>query len=165
MWTPVCMEPLLGYHPCGAGFLTRGREPVWGQCQVGSLTGAVASERVSEAPKGSLRMVGNHSKSAKAEGSLTATPTGGAGTKVGLSDPVEFKWECHRSTDKSYPGDNRLITPKSSHRRSGLAPRCRRIASWGCSRSRGLGCSPIKVARELGSERRDTVRSLSIVGV
>ena len=46
--------------------------------------------------------------------SLTATPTGGAGTKVGLSDPVEFKWECHRSTDKSYPGDNRLITPKSS---------------------------------------------------
>ena len=46
-------------------------------------------------------MVGNHSKSAKAEGSLTATPTGGAGTKVGLSDPVEFKWECHRSTDKS----------------------------------------------------------------
>ena len=76
MWTPVCTEPPLGYHPCGAGFLTRGREPVWGQCQVGSLTGAVASERVSEAPKGSLRMVGNHSKSAKAEGSLTATPTG-----------------------------------------------------------------------------------------
>ena len=38
--------------------------------------------------KGSLSMVGNHSKSAKAEGSLTATPTGGAGTKVGLSDPV-----------------------------------------------------------------------------
>ena len=25
---------------------------------------------------------------AKAEGSLTVTPTGGAGTKVGLSDPV-----------------------------------------------------------------------------
>ena len=52
------------------------------------MTGAVASERVSEALKGSLRMVGNHSKSAKAEGSLTVTPTGGAGTKVGLSDPV-----------------------------------------------------------------------------
>ena len=31
-------------------------------------------------------------------------------------------------------------------------------------RSQGLGCSPIKVARELGSERRETVRSLSIVG-
>ena len=38
------------------------------------MTGAVASERVSEALKGSLRMVGNHLKSAKAEGSLTATP-------------------------------------------------------------------------------------------
>ena len=88
MGTPVLKEPLLGYHPCAAGLLTIARDPGGGQCQAGSLTGAVASERVSEALKGSLRMVGNHSKSAKAEGSLTATPTGGAGTKVGLSDPV-----------------------------------------------------------------------------
>ena len=86
--TPVLAESLLGYHPCSTGFLTDGRNPVTGQCQAGSLTGAVASERVSEALKGSLRMVGNHLKSVKAEGSLTATPTGGAGTKVGLSDPV-----------------------------------------------------------------------------
>ena len=28
-----------------------------------------------------------------------------------------------------------------------------------------MGCSPIKAARELGSERRETVRSLSAVGV
>ena len=87
-WTPVCSESLLGYHPCSTGFLTVSRDPVSGQCQAGSLTGAVASERVSEALKGSLKMVGNHLKSAKAKGSLTATPTGGAGTKVGLSDPV-----------------------------------------------------------------------------
>ena len=86
--TPVPGEPLLGYHPCSAGFLTIRRKPAVGQCQAGSLTGAVASERVSEALKGSLRMDGNHLKSAKAEGGLTATPTGGAGTKVGLSDPV-----------------------------------------------------------------------------
>ena len=85
---PAVPEPLLGYHPCSTGFLTCTRKPGGGQCLVGSLTGAVASERVSEAPKGSLRMGGNHPKSAKAEGSLTATPTGGAGTKVGLSDPV-----------------------------------------------------------------------------
>ena len=52
------------------------------------MTGAVASERVSEALKGPLRMVGNHPQSAKAEEGLTVTPTGGAGTKVGLSDPV-----------------------------------------------------------------------------
>ena len=86
--TPVALEPLLGYHPCSIGFLTCSRDPAGGQCLAGSLTGAVASERVSEALKGSLRMVGNHLQSAKAEGSLTATPTGGAGTKVGLSDPV-----------------------------------------------------------------------------
>ena len=88
MRTPVFMEPTLGYHPYSIGFLTCVSEPDGGQCLVGSLTGAVASERVSEALKGSLKMVGNHLKSAKAEGSLTVTPTGGAGTKVGLSDPV-----------------------------------------------------------------------------
>ena len=86
--TPVSEESLLGYHPCNTGFLTRGRDPVGGQCQAGSLTGAGAAEGVSEALKGSLRMVGNHVKSAKAEGSLTATPTGGAGRKLGLSDPA-----------------------------------------------------------------------------
>ena len=52
------------------------------------MTGAVASERVSEALEGLLRTVGNRPESAKAEGGLTATPTGGAGTKVGLSDPA-----------------------------------------------------------------------------
>ena len=64
--TPVVREPLLGYHPCSTGFLTISRDPAGGQCQVGSLTGAVASERVSEALKGPLRMDGNHSQSAKA---------------------------------------------------------------------------------------------------
>ena len=53
---------------------------------MGSLTGAVASQRVTEALEGSLRMVGNHSKSVKAEGSLTERQTSRSGTKVGLSD-------------------------------------------------------------------------------
>ena len=35
-------------------------------CQVGSLTGAVASQSVTEAPKGSLRVDGNHPQSALA---------------------------------------------------------------------------------------------------
>ena len=96
---------------------------------------------------------------------MTARRTGRAGTKVGVSDPAVCEWKCRRSTDKSYPGDNRLISPKSSHRRGGLAPRCRLVASWGWRRSQGLGCSPIKASRELGSERRETVRSLSVVGV
>ena len=59
--TPVIVEPTLGYHSCVTGILTSGREPAFGQCQVGSLTGAVASQRVTEAFKGFLRMVGNHS--------------------------------------------------------------------------------------------------------
>ena len=128
------------------------------------MTGAVASQRVTEAPKGSLSAAGNRAKSVKAEGSLTESQTRRSGTKVGLSDPVASKWKGHRSTDKSYPGDNRLISPKRPYRRGGLAPRCRLIASWGCSRSQGLGCSPIKAVRELGSERRETVRSLSGAG-
>ena len=102
-----------------------------GQCQVDSLTGAVASERVTEAPKGTLRMDGNHSKSVKAEGCLTARVTIRAETKVGLSDPAVFEWKSRRLTDKSYLVDNRLISPKSPHRRGGLAPRCRLVASWG----------------------------------
>ena len=102
-------------------------------------------------------------ESVNAKASLTARLTGRAVTKVGVSDPVVCEWKCHRSTDKSYPGDNRLISPKSPHRRGGLAPRCRLIASWGWSRSQGFGCSPIKAVRELGSERRETVRSLSVM--
>ena len=53
---------------------------------MGSLTGAVASQRVTEAPKGSLRTDGNRSKSVMVEGSLTVRPTSRADTKVGHSD-------------------------------------------------------------------------------
>ena len=80
------MEPPLGYHSCVTEVLTNGRDPAFGHCQMGSLTGAVASERGTEACTCSLRMVGDHSQSAKAEGSLTARPTGRAGRKLGLSD-------------------------------------------------------------------------------
>jgi len=74
-------------------------------------------------------------------------------------------WKGYCSTDKRYAGDNRLIIPKSPYRRNCLAPRCRLIASWSWSRFQGFGCSPIKAVRELGSERRETVRSLSTVSV
>ena len=63
-----------------------GRDPVSGQRQAGSLTGAVASQRVTEAREGRLRTVGNRPASVKAQGGLTARRTGRAGTKVGLSD-------------------------------------------------------------------------------
>jgi hypothetical protein len=81
-------EPSLKYHPCVLDVLTRPRQPGLGPCQAGSLTGAVASQNVTEAPNGTLRRYGNPLTSVKAEGCLTARGTPRAGTKVGLSDPV-----------------------------------------------------------------------------
>ncbi len=110
-------------------------------------------------------MVGNHSQSVKAEGSLTARQTGRAGTKVGLSDPVVPYGRAIAQRIKATLGITGLSPPRVHIDGEVLAPRCRLIASWGCSRSQGLGCSPIKAVRELGSERRETVRSLSVAGV
>ena len=87
-WTPVHVESLLKYHSGHFGYLTSNRNPVQGQCLVGSLTGAVASQRVTEAPKGSLSLVGNQVLSVSAQGSLTVRVTARAGTKVGTSDPA-----------------------------------------------------------------------------
>ena len=86
--TLVSEESSLGYHPCYVGILTIDSYPVLGQCQAGSLTGAVASQRVTEAPKGSLRLDGNQPTSVKAQGSLTVRLTSRAGAKAGLSDPA-----------------------------------------------------------------------------
>ena len=74
-------ESTLGYHSCVTGVLTWYREQVRGECQVGSLTGAVASQRVTEAPKGTLRLDGNQSTSAIAEACLTVRLTSRTGTK------------------------------------------------------------------------------------
>ena len=87
-WTLVQVESLLKYHSGHFGYLTANRNPVPGQCLVGSLTGAVASQKVTEAPKGFLNLVGNQVSSVSAQGSLTVRPTGRAGTKVGTSDPA-----------------------------------------------------------------------------
>ncbi len=82
-------ESLLKYHSDRIGYLqTSARDPGQGQCLVGSLTGAVASQTVTEAPKGFLSLVGNQVASVSAQGSLTVRLTGRAGTKVGTSDPA-----------------------------------------------------------------------------
>jgi Family of unknown function (DUF6467) len=54
------------YHSGALGALTPGRKPAGGQWLVGSLTGAVASERVTEAPNGPLRPNGNRPERAMA---------------------------------------------------------------------------------------------------
>ena len=92
-------------------------------------------------------------------------PTGRTGTKVGLSDPVVLSGRAIAQRIKATPGITGLSPPRvhidgevwhldvgSSH-------------PGACSRSQGLDCSSIKVVRELGSERRETVRSLSVAGV
>ena len=71
---------------------------------MGSLTGAVASKRVTEAFKGSLRLDGNQPQSANAEGSLTARLTGRAGTKVGVSDPAVLNGKAVAQRIKATPG-------------------------------------------------------------
>ena len=71
---------------------------------VGSLTGAVSSQRVTEEHEGMLIMVGNHEDSAKAKACLTARQTRRAGTKVGLSDPVVLYGRAIAQRIKGTPG-------------------------------------------------------------
>ena len=54
------------YHPWEYGCLTADRYPVPGHCMAGSLTGAVASQIVTEACEGGLRLVGYQPSSAMA---------------------------------------------------------------------------------------------------
>ena len=77
------------YHSLHALVLTSiPVKPGDGQCQLGSLTGAVSSKKVTEEFKGTLSLVGNQASSAKVKGCLTARLISRADTKVGLSDPV-----------------------------------------------------------------------------
>ena len=55
---------------------------------MGSLTGAVASQKVTEAFNGTLIIVGNYYVSINAKGCLTARTTIRAGAKAGVSDPA-----------------------------------------------------------------------------
>ena len=55
---------------------------------VGSLTGAVSSQKVTEEYEDTLRTVGHRLESAMAKVCLTASATTRAGAKAGHSDPV-----------------------------------------------------------------------------
>ena len=68
------------------------------------MTGAVASKKVTEAPKGSLRLNGNQPQSVMAQGSLTARPMRRAETKVGLSDPTVPGGRAVAYQTKATPG-------------------------------------------------------------
>ena len=63
---PAAVELPLKYDPFVVWYLTATRYPGPGPCVVGSLTGAVASQRVTEAREGGLKPVGNRLLSARA---------------------------------------------------------------------------------------------------
>ena len=64
--TPVIVEPTLKYHPGVVEVLTWAPDRGRGPCMVGSLTGAVSSQKVTEEHEGSLDTVGNRVDSARA---------------------------------------------------------------------------------------------------
>ena len=105
-------EPTLKYHPDYSDVLTLVRHPGQGQCQAGSLTGAVASQIVTEAPKGLLSTVGNRVASVKAQGGLTARDTARAGGKPGLSDPAVESGIAVAHRTKGTPGITGLSGPR-----------------------------------------------------
>jgi len=82
------VESTVKYHPSTFLILTSSHYLAGEQRLVGSLTGAVASQKVTEAFKGSLTPDGNRSDSAIVNGSLTARPTSQADAKAGYSDPT-----------------------------------------------------------------------------
>ena len=102
--TLVGMESLLKYHSVMMIVLTYIPNRDKGQCMVGSLTGAVSSQRVTEERKDTLSVVGNHALSARVEEYLTARETFRAGMKVGSSDPVVLSGRAIAQRIKGTPG-------------------------------------------------------------
>lgn len=104
MRTLVLMEPSLKYHPDPFEVLTLVRYPDRGPCMVGSLTGAVSSQSVTEELEGHLGTVGHRTDSVMAQGGLTARPTSRAGAKAGHSDPVVLYGRAIAQRIKGTPG-------------------------------------------------------------
>src|SRR5919199_5351020 len=108
-------------------------------------------------------MVGNRAQSVKAQGSLTARPTGRAGTKVGLSDPAVESGIAAAQRIKGTPGITGLSRPRvhidgavwhldvgSSHPGGGAGPKgwavrpLKRHASWVQNVVRQVGLYPAR---------------------
>jgi hypothetical protein len=109
---PALREPSLKYHPGHAIALTPiPVNPGGGQFQLGSLTGAVSSKRVTEEPNGTLSLVGNQASSAMVEGCLTVRLISRTGTKVGHSDPAVLDGKAVAHQTKGTLGITGLSLP------------------------------------------------------
>ena len=83
------MEGTVKYHPVYVCVLTLiSVKPDREQWELGSLTGAVSSQSVTEECKGRLITDGNRVQSARAQAGFTVRPTGRTVTKVSSSDPA-----------------------------------------------------------------------------
>ena len=71
---------------------------------MGSLTGVVASKRVTEASKGALSPIGNRTQSVMAQGRLTGRPTSRSGRKLEHSDPAVPHGRAIAQRIKGTPG-------------------------------------------------------------
>ena len=98
------VEPTLKYQPDVIAVLTWVHYLDRGPCMVGSLTGAVSSQRVTEELEGSLSAVGHRAGCAMAQASLTARLTSRAGAKAGHSDPVVLYGRAIAQRIKGTPG-------------------------------------------------------------
>ena len=98
------MEPTLKYQPGVIAVLTWVHELDRGPCMVGSLTGAVSSQRVTEELEGTLSAVGYRAVCAMAKACLTARRTCRAGAKAGQSDPVVLYGRAIAQRIKGTPG-------------------------------------------------------------
>src|SRR5699024_5069537 len=103
---------MVGCHPCCMNILTQSRYPARRQCEIGSLTAADASSKVTEARQAALGLVGDHSSTVKAAGSVTARPSSRAGTKVGRSAPVVPHGRAIAQRIKATPGITGLSPPR-----------------------------------------------------
>ena len=98
------VEPTLKYQPGGVAALTWIHQLDRGPCMVGSLTGAVSSQRVTEELEGTLSAVGYRAECAMAQACLTASLTRRAGAKAGHSDPVVLYGRAIAQRIKGTPG-------------------------------------------------------------
>ena len=147
----------MGYFTlCDARFLTSCRGTGRRQGRAGSL---ISGRLESGTRSGKFpRMVGNHSE--MREGSLTATPTGGAGTKI-LRDLVirqGIKWIAIAQRMRLPWGYRAYHQEFTSTEWFGT--RCRPQCILGWSRSKGWAVRPLKRYARLGSERRETVHPI-----
>ena len=72
--------------------------------EIYSLTGVVASKKVTEASQGTLSTDGNRAQSALVQGCLTVRPTSRSGRKLGQSDPVVPHGRAIAQRIKGTPG-------------------------------------------------------------